>query len=210
MAHTSDVPISAEQLSRIRKLLKKHKAQTQMSSSRISSDQNLVNNVNGKSLSHGEIVEDTRLHDMIGEEMHLRKRVARVSCSSVATHGSCDRNLKDSNLSLDLDSDSDSEALLPHCESIHGSETSADRKSSKGHIKSSNHDGKKPLAVSYGAQWDVFRRQDVPKLIDYLKRHSDEFACTQDFHKHVSPESNIMLCFSGKIILVTCSLACLI
>ncbi|XP_062076245.1 lysine-specific demethylase JMJ28-like [Humulus lupulus] len=35
--------------------------------------------------------------------------------------------------------------------------------------------------MSDGAQWDVFRKQDVPKLIDYLKRHSNEFSC----HKRV-------------------------
>ncbi|XP_062087361.1 lysine-specific demethylase JMJ28 isoform X2 [Humulus lupulus] len=183
LAHTSDVPISSEQLSRIRKLLKKHKAQqSHMPSSKITSDQNIINNINGKSSSlHGEEIEDSAVQDLIGEEMHLRKKIARVSCSSAATQESWDRNLKESNSSLDVESDSDSETLLPSCESIHGSETSEDRKSFKGNNKSSNHDGKKSLAVSDGAQWDVFRRQDVPKLIDYLKRHSNEFAC----HKQV-------------------------
>ncbi|KAF4397986.1 hypothetical protein G4B88_019707 [Cannabis sativa] len=186
LAHTSNVPISSEQLSRIRKLLKKHKAQQSHSSlsSKITSDQNMVNNINGKSSPLHEVkIEDSGVQDLIGEEMHLRKKIAQVSCSSDATHEPWDKNLKESNSSHDdeSDSDTDSETLLPSRESIHGSETSEDRKSSKVNNKSSNHDGKKSLAVSDGAQWDVFRRQDVPKLIDYLKRHSNEFAC----HNHV-------------------------
>ncbi|XP_062113951.1 anthranilate phosphoribosyltransferase, chloroplastic-like [Humulus lupulus] len=109
--------------------------------------------------------------------MHLRKKIARVSCSSATTHESWDRNLKESNSSLDVEFDSDSETFLPSCDNIHGLETSEDRKNFKGNNKSSNHDGKKSLAVSDGAQWDIFRRQDVPKFIDYLKRHSNEFSC---------------------------------
>lgn len=193
LAHTSDVPISAEQLSKVRKLLKKHKAQNKRLSSKVTPDETLVNKVNRKSLSNGEKVEGTGQRDIIGEEMHLRKKVARVSCSSAAINGSSDGNLKQSNMSRDLESDSESDSDSgSDCGTVHELEMPEDKKSSGARIESSNHDAKKALATSSHAHWDVFRRQDVPKLIEYLRRHSNEFACMRDFQKHVSPEHNVL------------------
>ena len=147
LAYTTDAPISAEQLTKIRKLLKKHNAQCQRESSRTTTDQTKSNKVN-KKLSNGENIEDSGLHDMTGEDMHLRKRVARVSCFSAASHEECVGS----------------------------------------HSQNSNSYGKKLFAESSGAQWDVFRRQDVPKLIEYLQRHSNEFSHMSGLHKHVSGE----------------------
>ncbi|EXB66022.1 Lysine-specific demethylase 3B [Morus notabilis] len=184
LAHTSDVPISAEQVSKVRKLLKKHKAQTKRLSSKVTSDQNLVNKDNTRSSLNGEKIKDMELRDIIGEEMHLRKRIARVSCSSAATNGSCDRNLKESSMSRDVESVSDSD-FDTDCGTINEFETPEDKKSFGAQIESSNRDCKKPLATSSRAHWDVFRKQDVPKLKEYLRRHSHEFACLRDFQKHV-------------------------
>lgn len=204
LAHTSDVPVSEEQLSKIRKLLKKHNAQNQRESSGITSDEKNVSKVKGKSSLHSEKKEEAGIQDLIGEEMHLRKRVARVSCSSAAILEACSRNLKEDNMLLGGESDSDSEVLL-HCGTIRGSESSEDKKNCRVQNQSSNHYGKELLVESRGAQWDVFRRQDVPMLIEYLKRHCNEFAHTHDFHNDVSQEPNALLTFQSKFWL-TCLL----
>nr|POE80422.1 lysine-specific demethylase jmj25 [Quercus suber] len=186
LAHTTDAPISAEQLTKIRKLLKKHNSQCQRESSR-TTDQIKANKVN-KKLSNGENIEDSGLQNLIGEEMHLRKRVARVSCFSPASHEECVRSLKNSKMSqdegFDSDSDFDTEASLSSNGPVLNSRTSDKRKFGN-HSQNSNSYRKKLFSKSSGAQWDVFRRQDVPKLIEYLQRHSNEFSHMSGLHKHV-------------------------
>ncbi|XP_050289017.1 lysine-specific demethylase JMJ28 isoform X3 [Quercus robur] len=186
LAHTTDAPISAEQLTKIRKLLKKHNSQCQRESSR-TTDQIKANKVN-KKLSNGENIEDSGLQNITGEEMHLRKRVARVSCFSPASHEKCARSLKNSKMSqdegYDSDSDFDTEASLSSNGPVLSSQTSDKRKFGN-HSQNSNSYRKKLFSESSGAQWDVFRRQDVPKLIEYLQRHSNEFSHMSGLHKHV-------------------------
>ncbi|KAF2305054.1 hypothetical protein GH714_001394 [Hevea brasiliensis] len=49
----------------------------------------------------------------------------------------------------------------------------------------SDHFRKQEVAEYCGAQWDVFRRQDIPKLVEYLRRHSNEFTHTYGLQKLV-------------------------
>lgn len=144
---------------------------------------------------HGERKEEAGIQDLIGEEMHLRKRAARLSCSSASILEACSRDLKENNMLLGGESDSDSEVSL-HCDTIRGSESSEEKKIFRFQNQSSNHHGRENLVESCGAQWDVFRRQDVPMLIEYLKRHCNQFAHTHDFHNHVCQEPNALLVIS--------------
>lgn len=42
------------------------------------------------------------------------------------------------------------------------------------------------LSNSYGAQWDVFQKQDVSKLLEYIKNHSLELEPMDSSKKQVS------------------------
>ncbi|KAF2305077.1 hypothetical protein GH714_001623 [Hevea brasiliensis] len=117
LAHTTDVPVSSEQLNYIRKLMKKRKEQ---------------NEVSRAAPNDGQNVEEVGLHDMITEEMTSENM------------NFCGKN-----------------------------------------TDGSDHFRKQEVAEYCGAQWDVFRRQDIPKLVEYLRRHSNEFTHTYGLQKLV-------------------------
>lgn len=202
MAHTTDAHISSEQLTKIRKLLKRHKAQCQRESSLITADKAMENEVNGRSSLNGENKEDLGFQNVTEDEMRLRKRVARVFSSSATSHERSAMSPKTSNMSYgggcDSKTDSDTEATIPCYESVLSSDTS-DQRRFRDHTRSSNFYKKKLVSESSGAQWDVFRRQDVPKLIEYLQRHSSEFSHTYGFHKQVSPTKKKAFCLQFRI-----------
>ncbi|KAK6283679.1 hypothetical protein POUND7_002631 [Theobroma cacao] len=172
LAHATDAPVSMKQLNKIRKLMKKKKFQDQREVAKTTLDRKAANKVKEKSAPHDENMEEVGLNDMLSKEMHAHERVPKVSHLPSAVHEAQDLGFKDRNAyhdkgdSSDSDSDSDcnsnSEAALLPCHTIHGSE-----------------------AKSCGAEWDVFRRQDVPKLMEYLRKYSNEFGNTRGYQKHV-------------------------
>jgi lysine-specific demethylase 3 len=182
LAHATDVPVSTKQLNYIRKLMTKHKDQNKQSGEAPLDEENI----------------EVELHDMFREDMQVNKKVARVSWFSAARHETHASNLKDRDVFHDGDSGSDSDS-----DSDSDSHTDTDTEVSKfffGPVKSSrssdnlkfhgNHSETSNhfISESCGAQWDVFRKQDVPKLVEYLRRHSNEFTHTYGFQKHVSSE----------------------
>ena len=174
MAHATDVPVSTKQLNYIRKLKTKHKDQNKESGEAPLDEENI----------------EVELHDMFREDMLVNKKVARVSWFSAARHEAHASSLKDRGVFHDGDSDSDSDTDTDTEVSkfffgpAKSSRSSNNLKFHGNHSETSNHF----RSESCGAQWDVFRKQDVPKLVEYLRRHSNEFTHTDGFQKHVSSE----------------------
>lgn len=182
MAHATDVPVSTEQLNYIRKLMTRHEEQ---------------NEVSGAATNDGQNVEEVGLHDMITEEMCLHKKVARVSWFSAASRKE-QTSLKNTDILLDEEHDSDSDTDTDTEVSkfffgpVKNFRTAENLKFCGKNIDGSDHSGKQK-SESCGAQWDVFRRHDVPKLVEYLRMHSHEFTQTYGLQKLVSPEKDARL-----------------
>ncbi|KAJ6416494.1 hypothetical protein OIU84_002368 [Salix udensis] len=171
LAHATDVPVSTKQLNYIRKLMTKHKDQNKESGEAPLDEENI----------------EVELHDMFREDMLVNKKVARASWFSAARHEAHASSLKDKGVFHDGDSDSDSDTDTDTEVSkfffgpAKSSRSSDNLKFHGNHSETSNHF----RSESCGAQWDVFRKQDVPKLVEYLRRHSNEFTHTDGFQKHM-------------------------
>ncbi|CAJ2678394.1 unnamed protein product [Trifolium pratense] len=183
MTHSADVPLSTEQLTKIRKLLKKHKALCQVES--VDTEQLPEQEVKGMTLSHAEEMEQKGLPSMGKEGMEFFRRVDRTSCISSTGAKKASTQSMDNNISQDGERGifSDSEPSLDG--TVHTTNLS-EHNNPRSPSESSN-SYKKKFPEHSGAQWDVFRRQDVPKLIEYIKRHCDELTYTHDSHKMVHP-----------------------
>ncbi|KAH1049861.1 hypothetical protein GLYMA_08G060200v4 [Glycine max] len=178
MTHTTDAPLSTEQLTKIRKLLKKHKTLCQMET--IATEEPREQKLNGMALLHGPETERKGSWSMVEEGMNFFRRVNRTSCISTEAKKVSSQSM-DSNGECDFISDSDSGSTLLLLGTVQTAELSKHNNPRNPFESSKRH--KKKFTEHLGAQWDVFRRQDVPKLIEYLKRHYAEFSYTHDYDK---------------------------
>ncbi|CAI9087646.1 OLC1v1021776C7 [Oldenlandia corymbosa var. corymbosa] len=219
LAYATDVPISAEQLKNIKILMKKYKNRDCSHSSRKDKDQDCLQSssnsteVKGKSSLLGDESEESGLQDMMGERLSLPDGIAKVpfySGHSIEGQMSFGKGelLPDS----EDESDCDSDASMLCSGNIQGSEDSEDECFFKD-LENSGPSSEKELTNVCGAQWDIFRRQDVPKLLEYLRRHSDELQaahCNPTHVKHL--EGNNFLNLIGRMLeqVVYCSCLCML
>lgn len=148
MVYTTDVPVSTEHLTKITKLLKKHRTLCQRGSPKITTE-------------NAEDAEQKEPESIVNEGTDFYRRVNRTSYISTEVKAIASQSLENntsSNGECGSGSDAEkTESSLP----FHKTDQSTEMYSV--------------------AQWDVFRRQDVPKLLEYVKRHRDEFCDTNEY-----------------------------
>ncbi|XP_017223213.1 lysine-specific demethylase JMJ28 [Daucus carota subsp. sativus] len=191
LVHATDILISKKELNRLKRLLKLYADQDHSRSTSKAADQPSVNkvlertsafhsehikDVTGKSSLRSEITEESILQDRAVKNLNKPDKIAKASTfSKVSSRGdarSTRPNKKSDTSDKDYDLDSD---LTIFCSgTTYRIKDLENECLAHNNTEGSSCSKAKPVADSCGAQWDIFRRQDVPQLLEYLRRHCDE------------------------------------
>ncbi|KAK4754428.1 hypothetical protein SAY87_002532 [Trapa incisa] len=180
LAHTTDDLISSENLNKIGKLMRKHQTLNERVPTSVVCDQLSPN----KGDQEESLLADysSELTKMRMDELLLKHKFSRLSWVSLDELPS----LRCKNVSV-LQNQSLASSIISESgdmRAIQNFEVSGKRNFCTDGEK--NEYLVKEVTRSSGAQWDIFCRKDVPKLMEYFQRHSDEFPHSSDAEKDAS------------------------
>ncbi|CAM8905754.1 unnamed protein product [Rhodiola kirilowii] len=173
MVHATAVPVPSEQITRVRKLMEKKWYEYQDASTVITSDVTSPKKKR-KPSKKGDSLTVAEVSNEDSERPTTCEGESGESCNSVVVHESSGRSAANVNRLRESTSDSEASNLCSEkpddqiiVQNFGNSDAAEDSPS-----------------ISCGAEWDVFRREDIPALLDYLKKNSEKLSHTSNNSKN--------------------------